>query len=138
MHGKMMIVSFDGSEDSVFKKIYTTLMEDANIQPLWCEDYSEVSCGELKINRKEQKIKIGEKEIFLNRYEFYTLLYLASHRGWIFSKEQIYEAVWKTSGEMCGAAVANVISQLRKKLREIDAEKEYIQTVVNSGYRFIG
>ena len=36
----------------------------------------------------------GGKEILLNRHEFEILVYLASHPGWVRSKEQIYEAVW--------------------------------------------
>lgn len=133
----MMIVSFDASEDRILEKVCNVLKEESGIQMLRYEDYSEILCGDLRINQREQKIKIGENEIEFNRYEFYTFLYLASHRGWIFSKEQIYEAVWKDSGDMGGSAVANVISQIRKKLREGGAKKEYIQTVVNSGYRFV-
>ena len=44
----------------------------------------------------------------------------------------IYEAVWKADPEQCGAAVANVISQLRRKIGD-----GYIETVVGSGYRFV-
>lgn len=33
----------------------------------------------------------------MSHHEFFTLLYLAQHPGWVFSKKQIYEAVWKCS-----------------------------------------
>ena len=66
-------------------------------------------------------------------HEFFTLLYLASHLSWVLSKEQIYEAVWKADPEHCGAAVANVVYLLRRKLGD-----GYIETVVGSGYRFVG
>lgn len=43
-------------------------------------------------------------------HEFFTLAYLAQRPGWIFSKEQIYEEVWKESVTNCGASVTNVVS----------------------------
>ena len=48
-----------------------------------------------------------------------------------FPKEQIYEAVWKADPEHCGAAVANVVYSLRRKIGDA-----YIETVVGSGYKF--
>lgn len=66
----------------------------------------------------------------MTHYEFFTLLYLAQHPGWVFSKEQIHEAVWKECGDG-GAAVVNVISQIRRKIGD-----KYIKTVIGSGYKF--
>ena len=57
---------------------------------------------------------------------------LAQHPFWVLSKEQIYEAVWKADPEHCGAAVANVVYSLRRKIGD-----GYIETVVGSGYRFV-
>ena len=61
-----------------------------------------------------------------------TLAYLARHPGWIFTQEQIYEAVWHEFPEHCGAAVANIISQLRRKM----GPGNPIRTVPHSGYKF--
>lgn len=44
-----------------------------------------------------------------------------------------YEAVWKEPGDQCQAAVVNVVSSIRKKIGD-----GYIETVVGSGYRFVG
>ena len=43
------------------------------------------------------------------------------------------EVVWKEDQEYCGSAVANVISQIRRKIGN-----GYIETVINSGYKFVG
>ena len=64
--------------------------------------------------------------------EFFTLAYLARHPGWIFTQEQIYEAVWHEFPEDCGAAVVNIISQLRRKM----GPGSPIRTVPHSGYKF--
>lgn len=90
----------------------------------------------LDIYLKEQCVKSCGKMISLGFYEFSTLCYLAEHPGWIYSKEQIYESVWKQPGELCGNAVPNVISQLRHKLWPDDPRGGLIRTVQNSGYKF--
>ena len=71
--------------------------------------------------------------VSLTHHEFFTLTYLASHPSRVFGKEQIYEAVWKDYGTNCGSAVTNVVGQIRKKIGY-----GYIETVVGSGYRFVG
>lgn len=87
----------------------------------------------LEIRINEQAVYHNGIPVPLTHHEFFTLLYLAQHPSWVLSKEQIYEAVWKADPEHCGAAVANVISQLRRKIGD-----GYIETVVGSGYRFVG
>lgn len=84
----------------------------------------------LEIKLKEQTVCCDGELIPMSHHEFFTLLFLAQHPNWVFSKEQIYEAVWKESGDG-GAAVVNVVSQIRKKIGD-----RYIKTVINSGYKF--
>jgi len=72
----------------------------------------------------------------LSHYEFFTLCFLAEHPGWVFTKEQIYKAVWNEPGDACGVAVASIICQVRRKLWSENPTGGYIRTVVNSGYKF--
>lgn len=65
-----------------------------------------------------------------------VFLYLARHPGWVFTKQQIYEAVWHDPEGDCNTAITNVISQIRKKLNPYAPKNGYIKTVVNSGYKF--
>ena len=85
----------------------------------------------LQIRINEQTVCHDNHPVPLTRHEFFTLLYLAQHPSWVLSKEQIYEAVWKADPEHCGAAVANVVYSLRRKIGD-----GYIETVVGSGYKF--
>ena len=87
----------------------------------------------LEIRINEQTVYHNNRPVPLAHYEFFTLLYLVQHPSWVLSKEQIYEAVWKADPEHCGAAVANVVYSLRRKIGD-----GYIETVVGSGYRFVG
>lgn len=92
-----------------------------------------VTFSGLVVHMKEQTVYPNGEEVSLTHHEFFTLAYLIQHPGWVFPKEQIYEAVWKENPEHCGAAVANVVYSLRRKIGE-----GYIETVVGSGYRFVG
>ena len=87
----------------------------------------------LEIRINEQTVYHNGIPVPLTHHEFFTLLYLAQHPYWVLSKEQIYDAVWKAAPEHCGAAVANVVYSLRRKIGD-----GYIETVVGSGYRFVG
>ena len=69
-------------------------------------------------------------------YEFQTLVYLASQPEQVFTKEQIYQAVWKEEPVDVSSAVFCVIKNIRQKLRKVTT-KEYIQTVWGVGYKFV-
>ena len=90
----------------------------------------------LEIRLNEQTVIRNGVPVHLSHYEFFTLYYLARHPKWVFTKKQIYEAVWKQPGENCEAAVSSVISQIRKKLNSEGGKEGYIKTVINSGYKF--
>ncbi len=91
---------------------------------------SVLAFSKLEIHLREQVVYHSGELIPMSHHEFFTLLYLAQHLGWVFSKEQIYEAVWKESGDG-GTAVTNVVSQIRRKIGD-----KYIRTVIGSGYKF--
>ena len=116
----------------VFEKILVSLSEA--ITPR--ENKNSIVFPNLEIRPREQVVLCGDTRISLSHYEFFTLYYLAEHPGWVFTKEQIYEAVWEEPGDACGASVASVISQLRRKLWPENPLGGYIRTVHNSGYKF--
>lgn len=91
-----------------------------------------LSFPNLEIRINEQVVYHNGIPVPLTHHEFFTLLYLAQHPSWVLSQSMIYEAVWKAPSEYCGSAVTNVISQLRKKIGD-----RYIETVINSGYKFV-
>lgn len=127
-----MIISFSDSEEHIMQKIMDVLRDVPVVEhPL--EQSCILASSDLKIHLKEQTVYRNGERVTMTHHEFFTLAYLAQHPGWVFSKEQIYEAVWQETGDQCGTAVVNVISQIRRKLGE-----GYIKTVVGSGYKFEG
>ncbi|CBK76472.1 Response regulators consisting of a CheY-like receiver domain and a winged-helix DNA-binding domain [[Clostridium] cf. saccharolyticum K10] len=77
----------------------------------------------------------GEVLPLTENYEFHTLAYLASQPGRVFTKEQIYQAVWKEEPVDVSSAVFCVIANIRRKLKKVTT-KEYIRTVWGVGYKF--
>lgn len=132
----MKILMIEG-EDAILQDVVTFLNEktDCHVRnlSLTMDSLDILTFSDLEIHLQEQMIIHNGVHIPLSHYEFQTLSYLAKHPGWVFSKEQIYESVWKEDPKHCGSAVVNVISQIRRKIGN-----DYIETVINCGYKFVG
>lgn len=111
----LIIESREG--DGILNEVIDFLSERTNCQVTHlpsCPDT--LSFRGLEIRPREQMVYRDGEIVFMTYHEFFTLLYLARHPGWVFSKEQIYSAVWKESGTNCRASVTNVVSQIRRKI----------------------
>lgn len=125
------------TEEYVVDKVMDVLSKNMQMEQIIIKsDPTILSFPNLDIHLKEQKIYLNDKYISLNRHEFDTLVYLAGHPGWVRSKEQIYEAVWREEVADYENAVMWCISQLRKKLGNKSKGTPYIETVWGMGYKF--
>lgn len=97
---------------------------------------SEIVCGELHISPAARRVKIGQNEISLTPKEFDILLFLAKNRGEVFTKEQIYQAVWDDEYLMDDSNIMAFIRKLRKKIEPHPDAPEYILTIWGIGYKF--
>lgn len=73
----------------------------------------------------------------LNYSEFSTLRHLAQHPGIIFSKEQLYTAIYGED-HFSSNTVPNTICRLRRKIEVNPRNPVYIKTVIGMGYKFEG
>ena len=88
------------------------------------------------IDGDKRIVTIYGKQADLTGKEFDLLYFLASHKGRVFTKQQIYTHVWENEYAFDDSNIMSFISKLRKKI-ESDAESPYyIQTVRGVGYRF--
>lgn len=60
----------------------------------------------------------------------------AKHPGIVFSKEQIYDIVWKDSYSGDYNIVISHIRNMREKIEDNSSKLIYMQTVWGVGYRF--
>lgn len=90
----------------------------------------------ININYSKRTIYIDKKEVKLTPKEFDILYILSSNRGTIFSKEEIYKAVWKTDYVIDDSNIMAHIRRLRKKIEKDPMNPEYIITIWGVGYKF--
>ncbi|MBN8049156.1 MAG: response regulator transcription factor [Paraclostridium dentum] len=79
---------------------------------------------------------VNDKQIDLTGKEFDLLSFLASNKGMVFTKKQIYTQVWKDEYAFDDSNIMSFISKLRKKIEPNPDNAFYIQTVRGVGYRF--
>ena len=91
----------------------------------------------LAIRYDERSVRYNREEIRLTRTEFDILAFLSMHPRQVFSKEQIYEAVWGLEGNGDNSIVMEHIRRLRGKIAE-KTKQDYIETVWGVGYKWIG
>lgn len=95
-----------------------------------------IQCGNLLINASEHRVKRGEEEISLTPKEFDILYFLAKNKGVVFTKEQIYQAVWDKDYLLDDSNIMAFIRKIRKKIEKTPDEPEYILTIWGIGYKF--
>lgn len=89
----------------------------------------------LKLYTQSRKVLIMGKELVLTAHEYDILLLLMQNQGKVYSRESLYELVWN-GGYYGENNTVNVhVSNLRKKIKEIDSTEEYIQTVYGIGFK---
>ncbi len=90
----------------------------------------------LEINTASHKVFVNGREIVLTTKEYELLLFLASHRNMVFSKEQLFDRLWGEDSVGDLATVAVHIQKIRKKIEKDPANPQYIETLWGTGYRF--
>ena len=88
------------------------------------------------IDKYKRIVVREENEIQLAYTEFEILLLLAQNAGIVFSKEQIYDSVWKEPYFGDYNIVMSHIRNIREKIEDNPSKPVYIQTVWGVGYRF--
>lgn len=86
-----------------------------------------------KINRV---VTLNDITVDLTGKEFDLLFFLASNKGQIFTKKQIYTQVWEDEYAFDDSNIMSFISKLRKKIEPNPEQPFYIQTIRGVGYRF--
>ena len=79
---------------------------------------------------------VNGKSVYLTAKEFDLLYFLSSHKGQVFTKEQIYEKVWGYDNVLDASNLSSFIRKLRLKIEPHPDNPRYIITVWGVGYKF--
>ena len=96
----------------------------------------EYQSGELMINPKSRRVLCRGQEVNLTPKEFDILYFLFQNKGEVFTKEQIYQAVWADEYMMADSNIMAFIRKIRKKIEPNPDAPEYILTIWGEGYKY--
>lgn len=94
-----------------------------------------ITIGDVRILPRSWKVYKGERELKLPNREFELLKYLAQHPNLVFSKEQLFEAIWGCGYVGDRATVTVHIGRIREKIEDDPSNPRIIETVWGVGYR---
>ncbi len=97
-----------------------------------------IAVGRLTINRAAHEVSKDDLPLELTAKEFDLLLFFAENPGKVFTKKQIYRAVWKDEYAFDDNNIMVHIRRLRKKIEDNPESPEYILTVWGVGYKLGG
>ena len=129
-----MLITFDDGEDNVLKRVLD-MVGSVSFQEIYPEKCVLKFQG-LEIDELRRTIFCNEGEVELTYTEFEILKLLASNPGIVFTKEQIYDLVWKEPYFGNYNIVMSHIRNIREKIEDNPSKPVYIQTVWGVGYKF--
>lgn len=94
--------------------------------------------GSLHINPAKHEVYRNQELVELTAKEFDLLYFLARNKGRVYTKKQIYGAVWEDDYAFDDNNIMVHIRRLRKKIEPYPEEPVYIRTVWGVGYKFGG
>ena len=113
---------------------------------LWCcrytkfnphhEENQRLRFHDMTIDPSAHSVEVQGEPVSLTAREFDILLFLAQHKGHIFTKQQIYQNIWKEPYYQDDGNIVSIISKLRKKIEPDPEHPFYVLTVYGVGYRF--
>jgi two-component system, OmpR family, alkaline phosphatase synthesis response regulator PhoP len=131
------VAAFDvGADDYITKPIKPRALM-SRISALFRRDVkkivpaSQISIGELTIDRASYTIKIRNKEINLPKKEFELLYFLAQNPNKVFSREDLLQNIWGSDVYVLARTVDVHIRKVREKIGD-----DFITTVKGVGYKF--
>lgn len=91
-------------------------------------DIDSISLKDMVIDKLNRTVTVKDIPVLLTGKEFDLLLFLASNKGRVFTKKQIYSQVWEEEYAFDDSNIMSFISKLRKKIEPDPDHPFYILT----------
>lgn len=98
------------------------------------ERHTTLSFEHIKIDLSAKEIQVNGQPVPLTKSEYLICEHLARNKGQVFSKEQIYEAVFSLDGESDNSTISTHVKNIRAKFGKMDIQP--ISTVWGIGYKW--
>jgi len=124
---KLLLLSLEEDEEVVLNAVMSALGSFENKTQL----KEEIACEKLafagmEIDASKRLVYRGEKEVNITFTEFEILHLLVRNQGRVFSKEQIYDIVWKESYSGDYNIIMSNIRNIREKIEDNPSKPIYI------------
>lgn len=133
--GQIVIAEFADNENDIFEQTIQWLSEKLCSAPVLLKSPTK---GMVLNPFSRTAIDKEGNNIYLTAKEFDLLYFLFSHKGQVFTKEQIYENVWGYDNAPDASNLSSFIRKLRLKIEPHPDNPRYIITVWGVGYKFSG
>lgn len=90
---------------------------------------------DIVLDMDTKNVTVGGVEISLTVREFSILELLMTYPKKVFTKENLFETVWKEEFFGDDNTITVHLSNLRSKLAKVNSKEEYIETIWGMGYR---
>src|SRR5438477_684203 len=91
--------------------------------------------GGLEIDASSMTVRVEGPTVLTTVREFRLLEYLATHRGRVFTRDQLLDAVWKETAFVTPRSVDVYVRRLREKIESDPRHPRYLKTLRGVGYR---
>ena len=132
LYGKILVVEFSEKEENVYQQTIEWLSSKIAI-PILIENSQKSFCMNPYLRTFTNE---NGESVYLTAKQFDLLYFLYSHKGQVFTKEQLYEKVWGYDDVIDGKNLTSFIRKLRIKIEPTPDKPQYIITVWGVGYKF--
>lgn len=95
-----------------------------------------IKIREIEIDKTARRVFLKENEVTFTTKEFDLLAFLADNPNRVFSKEELFRAVWEMESVGDIATITVHIKKIREKIEDDPSNPRYIETIWGVGYRF--
>lgn len=124
------------SMKELMARIESLIRRYTTLNPLELPNTPVIHLKNMEIDVTNRMVAVQGNHVELTLKEFELLYFLATHRGRIYTKKQIYASVWNDKYAFDDSNIMSFISKLRKKIEQEPSQPFYIQTVRGVGYGF--
>ena len=124
------------SINELMARIHSLVRRYTTLNPIAGKVAATMLLKDMVIDKVNRTVTVQNLPVELTGKEFDLLVFLASNKGRVFTKKQIYTQVWAEEYAFDDSNIMSFISKLRKKIEPNPEHPFYIQTVRGVGYRF--
>ena len=124
------------SINELMARVNSLIRRYTTLNPVAGNEAATMLLKDMVIDKVNRTVTVQNRPVELTGKEFDLLLFLASNKGRMFTKKQIYTQVWAEEYAFDDSKIMSFISKLRKKIEPNPEQPFYIQTVRGVGYRF--